>query len=124
MVFFCGVHPPFPPAIAAPAGDQIYQAMNKAMRLGAAEAPEALEFWRPLIWELDQALRALPPYVGPCFRPGCGGNGRQWPAGTPTQDCQPLPFLPRLSALSRTSAAGRVCSAFGRGLLVRRSHAS
>eukprot|EP00667_Euglena_gracilis_P000004 EG_transcript_4 len=54
--------------LEAGGGDQIYQAMNKAMRLGAAEAPEALEFWRPLIWELDQALRALPPYVGPCFR--------------------------------------------------------
>ena len=35
-------------------GDQIYGAMNRAMRLCDAAA---LEFWRPLIWQVDCALQ-------------------------------------------------------------------
>ena len=41
--------------------DQIYGAMNKAMRM---DDHSALEFWRPLIWQLDQALLQLPKYDG------------------------------------------------------------
>ena len=47
------------------AGDQIYGAMNKAMRL--SDAP-ALAFWRPLLWHIDRALLALPPYRGRLYR--------------------------------------------------------
>eukprot|EP00667_Euglena_gracilis_P000047 EG_transcript_47 len=45
--------------------DQIYGAMNRAMRL---RDMEKIEFWRPLIWEIDMALTAFPPYKGKCYR--------------------------------------------------------
>ena len=45
--------------------EQIYGAMNKAMR---DHDRAALEFWLPLIWHVDQALLALPAYRGPLYR--------------------------------------------------------
>eukprot|EP00667_Euglena_gracilis_P000079 EG_transcript_79 len=45
--------------------DQIYAAMNKAMRLRQLEQ---IEFWRPLVWEIDMALMAFPTYRGKCYR--------------------------------------------------------
>ena len=45
--------------------DQIYAQMNRAMR-NRDEA--AISFWRPLIWQVDQALFALPAYKGKLFR--------------------------------------------------------
>ena len=50
---------------AADEGDQIYSAMNGAMRDrdGAQVA-----FWRPMIWHVDAALQALPPTKGKLFR--------------------------------------------------------
>ena len=53
------------PVLCQGAGDQIYGAMNTAMRL--ADAP-ALAFWRPLLWHIDRALLALPPYRGRLYR--------------------------------------------------------
>ena len=46
-------------------GDQIYGAMNKAMRL---RLEKEIQFWRPLIWEIDVALAALPSYTGKLYR--------------------------------------------------------
>eukprot|EP00668_Euglena_longa_P007128 GGOE01008513.1.p1 GENE.GGOE01008513.1~~GGOE01008513.1.p1 ORF type:complete len:995 (-),score=278.11 GGOE01008513.1:11-2935(-) len=45
--------------------DQIYSSMNHAMRL---RDPKLIAFWRPLIWEIDQALQALPPIPSKSFR--------------------------------------------------------
>eukprot|EP00667_Euglena_gracilis_P000530 EG_transcript_529 len=45
--------------------DQIYSCMNRAMRLRDANQ---IAFWRPLIWEIDQALQALPPAPSRSFR--------------------------------------------------------
>ena len=46
-------------------GDQIYAAMNAAMR----RYDKALvAFWRPLLWQLHKALQRLPPYHGKLFR--------------------------------------------------------
>ena len=45
--------------------DQIYGAMNRAMR--NYEAP-AIEFWRPIIWQLDRALSRLPAHHGKLYR--------------------------------------------------------
>ena len=45
--------------------DQIYAAMNAAMR---NNDNVAIGFWRPFIWHLDQALLALPPYEGKLYR--------------------------------------------------------
>eukprot|EP00667_Euglena_gracilis_P018574 EG_transcript_19737 len=39
--------------------------MNKAMRL--RDMPK-VEYWRPLIWDIDMALRALPSYEGKSYR--------------------------------------------------------
>eukprot|EP00667_Euglena_gracilis_P000162 EG_transcript_162 len=48
-----------------PGFDQIYATMNRAMRL----AEEALiAFYRPLIWEMDQALHDLPSFAGKSYR--------------------------------------------------------
>ena len=46
-------------------GEQIYGAMNRAMR---AHDAAGIAFWRPLIWQLDRALLALPPYRGKLYR--------------------------------------------------------
>eukprot|EP00667_Euglena_gracilis_P000168 EG_transcript_168 len=45
--------------------DQIYSCMNRAMRLRDAKQ---IEFWRPLIWEIDQALQAFPALPTKSFR--------------------------------------------------------
>ena len=45
--------------------DQIYAAMNAAMRTGDGSA---ITYWRPLIWEIDVALAALPSYSGLLYR--------------------------------------------------------
>jgi len=45
--------------------DQIYGSLNAAMR---KRDERMIAFWRPFIWELDQALMALPPYVGKSYR--------------------------------------------------------
>ena len=45
--------------------DQIYAAMNAAMRL---HDPRGIAFWRPLIWEIDVALQQLPGYDGRLYR--------------------------------------------------------
>ena len=45
--------------------DQIYAAMNEAIRL---HDPPAIDFWRPLIWQIDVALEALPSYKGVLYR--------------------------------------------------------
>ena len=67
-------------------GDQIYSAMNAAMRTGDAAG---LKFWRPLLWHLDQALRVLPSYKGKLYRginirfseaEFCAGQTVCWPA--------------------------------------------
>ena len=47
------------------AGEQIYGAMNRAMRL---HDEEAIAFWRPLIYHLDKALLELPTYTGRLYR--------------------------------------------------------
>ena len=47
--------------------DQIYASMNRAMRQQPPD-PVSIEFWRPLIWELDVALQALPSYAGTLYR--------------------------------------------------------
>eukprot|EP00669_Euglena_mutabilis_P006780 TRINITY_DN2277_c0_g2_i1.p1 TRINITY_DN2277_c0_g2~~TRINITY_DN2277_c0_g2_i1.p1 ORF type:complete len:175 (+),score=45.61 TRINITY_DN2277_c0_g2_i1:534-1058(+) len=39
--------------------------MNKAMRLRHAKL---IDYWRPLIWEIDVALEAFPSYRGKAFR--------------------------------------------------------
>ena len=44
---------------------QIYGAMNSAMR---THDKHAIAFWRPLIWQVDQALQQLPPYHGKLYR--------------------------------------------------------
>ena len=46
-------------------GNQIYEAMNRAMRL--MDLPR-VRFWRPLIWHLTTALDALPPCRGQMYR--------------------------------------------------------
>ena len=46
-------------------GDQIYGVMNRVMRL---RDEEGIEYWRPLIYLLDSALEALPPYTGKLYR--------------------------------------------------------
>ena len=46
-------------------GDQIYGAMNRAMRTRDAAA---IGFWRPLIWQIDRALLRLPPHRGKLYR--------------------------------------------------------
>ena len=45
--------------------EQIYGAMNRAMRLHDADA---LDFWRPLIWRVDCALTQLPTWRGRVYR--------------------------------------------------------
>jgi len=45
------------------AGDQIYGAMNRAMRTDNARE---VEFWRPYMWELARALEGPGPF--PCSR--------------------------------------------------------
>jgi len=45
------------------AGDQIYGAMNRAMRTDNARE---VEFWRPYMWELARALEG--PGPSPCSR--------------------------------------------------------
>ena len=45
--------------------DQIYGAMNRAMRLHDAHA---IAFWRPLIWQVDCALQLLPKHTGKLYR--------------------------------------------------------
>ena len=45
--------------------DQIYGSMNRAMREGDEDL---IAFWRPLIWQLDQALGQLPPWTGIVYR--------------------------------------------------------
>ena len=45
--------------------DQIYGAMNRAMR---NHDEGAVTFWRPLIWHLDCALAVLPDFKGKLFR--------------------------------------------------------
>ena len=45
--------------------DQIYTAMNTAMRLGDARS---IAFWRPLIWAIDAALEVLPDHRGKLYR--------------------------------------------------------
>ena len=46
-------------------GDQIYSAMNRAMR---ERDTTAVEYWRPLIWQVDKALQVLPSYKGKLYR--------------------------------------------------------
>eukprot|EP00667_Euglena_gracilis_P013877 EG_transcript_14330 len=46
-------------------GDQLYQAMNRAMRLPDTAG---IAYFRPLIWAIAQALAALPPYAGKLYR--------------------------------------------------------
>ena len=67
-------------------GDQIYSAMNSAMRTGDTAG---LKFWRPLLWHLDQALQVLPAYKGKLYRginirfseaEFCAGQTICWPA--------------------------------------------
>ena len=53
--------------------DQIYSAMNRAMRL---HDDAAVAFWRPLIWHVDRALQQLPPYTGRLYR-GIGVRFRE-----------------------------------------------
>ena len=53
-------------------GDQIYRAMNCAMR---NDDRQAIEFWRPLIWLLDRALLMLPPSPGKVCTRGRRGAG-------------------------------------------------
>ena len=45
--------------------DQIFAAMNRAMREADATA---LAFWRPLVWAVDRGLRALPRVAGKLYR--------------------------------------------------------
>ena len=45
--------------------DQIYSVLNRAMRNRQADV---VEFFHPLIWELDQALAALPAFSGLVYR--------------------------------------------------------
>ena len=47
------------------ASDQIYSAMNKAMRTHDARG---VAFWRPLIWQVDRALERLPAFRGKLYR--------------------------------------------------------
>ena len=67
-------------------GDQIYRAIGRAVR---AHDEAALAFWRPLIWQVDQALLQLPVYRGRVYRgigvKFCGPRYRRgecvcWPA--------------------------------------------
>ena len=46
-------------------GEQIYGAMNRAMR---TNDEAGIAFWRPLIWQVDRALLMLPPYRGKLYR--------------------------------------------------------
>ena len=46
-------------------GEQIYSAMNRAMRL---HDEEAIDFWRPLIWQIDRVLLLLPPKRAKLYR--------------------------------------------------------
>eukprot|EP00668_Euglena_longa_P036862 GGOE01047417.1.p1 GENE.GGOE01047417.1~~GGOE01047417.1.p1 ORF type:complete len:2570 (-),score=549.43 GGOE01047417.1:1047-8666(-) len=60
--------------------DQIYGAMNRAMRL---REMDKIEFWRPLIWEIDVALTAFPPYKGKCYRGiNCKMDANAYQTGT------------------------------------------
>ena len=45
--------------------DQIYAAMNAAMRDRNAAG---IAFWRPLIWEVDSALQRMPAFHGSLYR--------------------------------------------------------
>ena len=45
--------------------DQIYSAMNRAMRV---HDEDGIRFWRPLIWQIDRALQELPCYKGRLYR--------------------------------------------------------
>ena len=45
--------------------DQIYGAMNRAMR---TQDDAAIAFWRPLIWQVDRVLHLLPPFKGKLYR--------------------------------------------------------
>ena len=45
--------------------EQIYSAMNRAMRTRDAAG---IELWRPLIWQVDRALQHLPPHRGRLYR--------------------------------------------------------
>ena len=84
-------------------GDQIYSAMNRAMRVHDVAG---IDFWRPLIWQIDRALQLLPRHSGRLYRGinvrfseaeyrtgqtvcpvpcdvGRGGNGEATPARAP-----------------------------------------
>eukprot|EP00668_Euglena_longa_P043587 GGOE01058036.1.p1 GENE.GGOE01058036.1~~GGOE01058036.1.p1 ORF type:complete len:360 (+),score=56.41 GGOE01058036.1:286-1365(+) len=63
----------------------LFCAVNRAIRQGGT----ALDFWRPLIWYLDEALRALPPCHETGFRglprpppdlPCAAGDVLRWPS--------------------------------------------
>ena len=67
-------------------GEQVYGAMNRAMRLSDEQA---IDFWRPLIWQVDRSLQMLPPYTGKLYRginvrfdehSYCKGQEVCWPA--------------------------------------------
>ena len=83
--------------------DQIYSAMNRAMRV---HDHDAVDFWRPLIWQIDRALQELPCHKGRLYR---GINVRfsedDYKAGQKV--CWP--------ALSSASAEKSVASEFVKG---------
>eukprot|EP00667_Euglena_gracilis_P000218 EG_transcript_218 len=83
--------------------DQVYSCMNHAMRLRDAER---IAFWRPLIWEIDQALQALPSLPTRSFRGiNCEMNPALYKAGRHV--CWP--------AFSSATQSQAVAEAFAKG---------
>ena len=83
--------------------DQIYGAMNRAMRLHDSTA---IDFWRPLIWHVDKALQMLPKYTGKLYR-GISVRFSEQDYREGQQVCWP--------ALSSASAERAVAQAFVKG---------
>ena len=59
--------------------NQIYEALNRAMR---DQDPQSVAFWRPMIFYIDTALAALPPWKGKVYRGiDCKFSNRSYKTG-------------------------------------------
>eukprot|EP01004_Peranema_trichophorum_P007941 NODE_670_length_2483_cov_34.441102_g575_i0.p1 GENE.NODE_670_length_2483_cov_34.441102_g575_i0~~NODE_670_length_2483_cov_34.441102_g575_i0.p1 ORF type:complete len:584 (-),score=80.61 NODE_670_length_2483_cov_34.441102_g575_i0:104-1855(-) len=81
-------------------GDQIYAAMNAAMR---NTIKDKIEFWRPLIYCLDNALLSLPEYKGKLYR----GINLRFPEAFYREGCEV-----RWPSFSSSSSERRVAEEF------------
>ena len=95
-------------------GEQVYGAMNRAMRLHDSDG---IDFWRPLIWQLDRVLLLLPRKATKLYR-GIGVHFNETSYKTGSQVCEVpcTPFIQEPARQIRGSAGHKNCAASKRCL--------